>query len=80
MYLTITDGILTMDTLAITSTVGTTLTSDTALTGTVHTVGITGIGIIVLLFIIAHLLDRKYSRPMYGQESMSTEDEEATKT
>ena len=80
MYLTITDGILTTDTLAITSTVGTTLTSDTALTGTVHTVGITGIGIIVLLFIIAHLLDRKYSRPMYDQESTSTEDEEATKT
>jgi hypothetical protein len=59
----------------LTNTVGTTLISDTAQTGTVQIVGITGIGIILLLFIIAHYLDRKYSRPLYQRSELKEEEE-----
>lgn len=59
----------------LTNTAGTTLISDTAQIGTVQTVGITGIGIILLLFIIAHYLDRKYSRPLYQELKLKEEEE-----
>ena len=63
-------------TAATTGTAGSTLTT-TGAEYTVQTHGIIGIGIILLLFIIAHYLDRKYSRPLY-KESMLTEEEEVT--
>lgn len=58
-----------------TNTAGTTLILDTAQTGTVQIVGTTGIGIILLLFIIAHYLDRKYSRPLYQRSELKEEEE-----
>ena len=59
--------------LTTTGTAGTTLTTEaTDYSVTLH--GIIGIGIILLLFIIAHLLDRRLNRQY---ELESTEEEEA---
>lgn len=58
-------------TIASTGTVGSTLTSDGVMDGIIGidlSDHIITIGIILPLFIIAHLLDRKYSRPMFDRE------------
>lgn len=60
-----------------TGTVGNTLITD----GTTYTTGIDLIlgtltlGLIVLLFIIGHLLDRKYSYPPYQESELKAEEE-----
>ena len=74
MYSTTTDGITTS---ALTNTVGGTLTWDIAQTGTVQTVGTIGIGTILLLFIIAHLLDRRLNHPNGSESTVEEEAPEA---
>ena len=59
---------------ATTGTAGSTLTT-TGVEYTAQTHGIIGIGIILLLFIIAHYLDRKYSRPLYQKSKLKEEEE-----
>lgn len=61
-------------TAATTGTAGSTLTT-TGVDYTAQTHGIIGIGIIVLLFIIAHYLDRKYSKPLYRESKLKEEEE-----
>ena len=59
---------------ASTGTAGSALTT-TGVEYTAQTHGIIGIGIIALLFIIAHYLDRKYSRPLYKESKLEEEEE-----
>lgn len=61
-------------TAATTGTAGSTLTT-TGAEYTVQTHGTIGIGIILLLFIIAHYLDRKYSYPLSPKSKLKEEEE-----
>lgn len=62
---------------ATTGTAGSTLTT-TGMEYTAQMHGAIMIGIIALLFIIAHYLDRKYSRPLYQESKLKEEEEVQT--
>tara|TARA_B100001287_G_scaffold244820_1_gene221734 strand:+ start:779 stop:1078 length:300 start_codon:yes stop_codon:yes gene_type:complete len=80
--LTLTDLIGTSDYtdyIARTTTVGTTLIGDGIEAGEIITSS-SMIFIIVLLFLIAYLLDLKYSRPLVKQLELTSEEEEEKET
>lgn len=71
---------LTSDITATTGTIGNTLITDGNSDSTISGVGIIALGIIVLLFIIAHLLDRKYSHPLYEESKLKEEEDQEVQT
>ena len=71
---------LTSDITATTGTIGNTLITDGNSDSTISGVGIIALGIIVLLFIIAHLLDRKYSHPLYEELKLKEEEDQEVQT
>tara|TARA_E500000318_G_scaffold44829_1_gene42364 strand:- start:978 stop:1304 length:327 start_codon:yes stop_codon:yes gene_type:complete len=79
---TLTDTIISTDLitgiLTTTGTAGTTI-----ITGTIDSIdgnGLIMIGILAALFIIAHLLDRKYSYPLYNESKLKEEEDQEVQT